>query len=216
MTVPVVFRNQGERVITSFDYTDIADGTGIIDYQGFSCETSGGVTYKLNRQATYSSQIETTQALTAINTYQKEMDLDFDLTTFNLPQTLRGKAIIQFAWGHDAYTGGNTNNAYIIAKLRKWDGTTETEIAHIQTETLDITNGVTKYRIANMPITIPQTLYKKGETLRLTIEGWALTNGGGSNLTIGHDPQNREGNVLTAANDMITKMDLYTPFDIKL
>jgi hypothetical protein len=70
--------------------------------------------------------------------------------------------------------------------------------------------------MCNLKMTIPKTLYKKGETLRLTMEGWGKMNGvtGSRWVAIGHDPANRVDTTFGTTN--ITSSILYLPTQVDI
>ena len=205
-----------EAAIASYDYYDIAEGTGIKKFYGYVTKDSAGLKYYLGIDAVYSSLIETVTAAAEYPGYNIQLDLDFDLTPFNLPRIIKGTALINQAM--HVFVGTKPSvNAYIIYKVRKWDGTTETEIASIQTETI---TGIAE-KIFSIPITIPKTHFKKGEILRLSVQIYAAIGdpgtGTGGGTVIGHDPKNRDGTYLTpSTDDTITLLEFYCPFSIDL
>ena len=79
--------------------------------------------------------------------------------------------------------------------------------------------GASEVRTMCVPIVIPQTHYKKGEILRLTIEGWIKKDGAGTSLgTVSFDPQNRDGTLITPSTDtdVTTISTFHCPFRLDL
>lgn len=177
--------------IASYDSTDIAEGTGTIIFYGAQGELTGGAFNFLTRtvvpsrdQVTESAELGATDAMV--------LDLDFDLSPFNLPKTVKGTANISVPF---ALNGQSTIcRGYVKAKLRHWDGTTETEIASATSDTVTKASGLHRAWFL-LKITVPRTHFKKGETLRLTIEVWGDDDAGAGwhHLYIGHDPKGRLG-----------------------
>ena len=196
-------------VIQSFNYTDIASGTGMILYLGANTRQESTVTTILTRDTIYSNDIGiTSPGITAA--WHKTLDLDFDLTKFKLSQQIKGTAIITMSV--KAYKNSNPMEWYMKARIRKWDGTTETEIAVAQTET-NSANSNTTYHIltVKIPITTLQN-FTVGETLRVTIEGWGnVTSGGSGNLTLYCDPINR-----TAGTAATTQLKTHIPYELQI
>jgi len=228
MGVTRQYRQSGEQVIATYNYTDIADGTGVQTLYGFVYSNSAGTSvYVLTSSITqeYSTeeaQIETDAVITGLSAvYVKELDLDFDLKPFNLPRNLRGVAQVNCCMRQSS-ANGQTSNAYVVARVRKWDGTTETEIASGQSYTIATTSTIVKKRILTIPITIPKgTHFKKGEILRVTLECWGNnpTGGGSCGLTLGHDFENRDGALILPSTDdprTMTKVIFKIPFDLDL
>lgn len=202
-------------VIATYDNYDFAEGTGIVNFRGFKYDVSGSTVYGLSNQDNYSYSVETSTA-TADTTPAKRLDLDFDLTEFESPKTIKGTAIVSVPLGVDGNTAGGSTTGFIIAKIRKWDGTTETEIAS-GTSTTEAVNSGTINAVKTIKVDIPITSFKVGDTLRLTIEGWGKHPSGFEGyIAVGHDPQNRDGTYITpTTNPVTTKLNFYCPFRLE-
>lgn len=205
VNVPITFPVPTETAIASYNFTDIADGTGFVTYYGWATEDSTGKDYVLVTDSNLrSDDIEQQVTLTNGAAFVKEFDLDFDTSSLNLPRTLVGVA--HFNTPIELSAVGES--AYVIAKLRKWDGTTETDIASVQSETyLDGAGGVEK--TLAFSLTVPLTHFKKGETIRITLEYWAK---GVGEFGIGQDPANRDGTLMTDN----TQIKINLPFKLDL
>jgi len=205
--IPETFRSTGAPNLINYDWQDVADGTGIIHFKG--AVISGGNI--LTTQTLYSNTIETFATAGTSTSYVKLIDLDFDLSAFNTPRTIKGKAIVSF--GIDITRNDFVSHKF-IAKIRKYSGTTETEIC----------NGEVEYSLAanwegtsTMTFAVPETSFKKGDILRLTMEGWSKDDDGdgGQTQAIGHDPMNRDGTHITPSTvDSKTSLDFYCPFEV--
>ncbi len=215
--LPQVFRKDPPYVIT-YNWTDIINGLGYQTFYGFTTTDSVSTKYSLIESTTnkFSSVIDTAGAATTNAAYTKVLDVDFDLSEFNAPRIINGTAYLRMSyWAEGTSSGVYT---YIIAKIRKWDGTTETEIASVQSEEL---NNYDVNKTLSMEIEIPLTHFNKNDQLRLTIEGWAKDAGAtaSSNIVISHDPQNRAGTYMNPAGDssglLTTRIILQMPFKIQ-
>jgi len=224
-----LFPPQGE-ILVNYDWIDITEETGYIEFDGYSVYDSTGKTSGLIRTAKagsvksiteYASNgytpyniINGTQSSDA--NWAKTLDVDFDLTEFKLPQIIKGKGYIKLSYFVNGTNSGT--NSRIIAKIRKWDGSSETEIASVQSNDL---NNYDVEKPLSMMITIPQTHFKIGETLRLTIEGWGKDTGATSSvqISIAGDPSNTAGTssvagVSITANN--TRIVFICPFKINI
>ena len=191
MPVPIVYRAGGD-VQVNYDFADVISGTGYINYyaaHGFDSAASG--VYFLSRNLAYYSQNVSTEGSgnAVISTAQKVLDLDFDYV-LDRPLTINGEASINAPWSMTISPGAaHGSDGYIIAKIRKWDGSTETDLVEGKSLTISISAGAGQsYQHSGLAITVPSTHFKKGETIRLTIEGWVTYSG---NLQIAHDPADR-------------------------
>ncbi len=180
--LPVQYRKSPD-AIASFDFQDIANGTGMVEFLLSESETSAGKDYHLNANPVYSNSIKIVDT----------SDLDFDLTPFSNPRTIEGVGIINIPFGLTGVGGAGT--MVVTCTLRKWDGSSETDIVAVTstTKTVIFDAGAHTEGVWNLPITIPSTLFKKGETLRLTVDS---TITGDTANGYGIDPKDRvfEGN----------------------
>lgn len=219
MPVPKIYRKQGERAITSYAYTELADGTGFVIYNLAQTSTTAGNKQILTTKTIYSGASQTNETPMEITdagasgTFTKRIDKDFDLTAFNSPRMIRGTAVLNLSFRQNSSAG--TGESYIIAKARKLAGATETEIASAQTITT-LTNTSAKNYWHAIPIVIPLTPFKKGEIFRLTIEVWPKVGTGTNRVTFGCDPMARDGSYITAANNLTTKSTFHLPFNIDI
>ncbi len=214
------------KALISFDFGEVAAGTGVVEFDGFVTEDISGTDYRLSSQTLFSSQIEevTAYSVAGFNTYRDVVNLDFNLTAFNNSVRLKGTAYIRFTFVvADSSGGGNTPTTKFQVFIRKWDGTTETEIANVETQ--EVTQAVTTTTITTViiPITIPATNFAKGDQIRITILGRLKSAGNpgtsNGNLTFGTDPQNRDGTEIVPSTDSTgnrtTNLKAWIPFDLK-
>ena len=194
-------------VIATRNFSDIDEG--IVNLYGFVSDQTASDTYILGQNTPYSYLIETTAGVGT----GPDMgpDLDFDME-FNLPKLLKGTCYIQYSWVVTNSTGSNSNFPQAI--IRKWDGTTETDILLLSGSVIDSASGAR--RSALLSGEIPATLFKAGETLRVTCGISKTTAGSNPQGTIGHDPQNRDGTVIVPSTtpSVTTKLQAFIPFRI--
>jgi len=202
--LPVQFRKAGEQVIASYDSTDIAEGTGLVEFDGFTTKQDTTTTYLLSSATVRTNDVETsTAAVTTANA--KRLDLDFDLSAFNLPKNIVGTAMVTATL--KGVKNATVMNYYYIARIKKND----VEIASAQSET-NGSNASTDYytMTVQIPITTIQN-FKKGDVLRLTMEVWAGTTAGSGTVTLYHDPHDT-----TVATALTTQLKCHIPFRIDL
>lgn len=187
-----------------FNLSEIADGTGKVKFYFHTSELAGGADQHLTTDSSiYSKEIETSVSDNFTATFSKAIDLDFDLTTFNFAKIIEGTAFFQTGFMVSRNGTGGQMDGYVIVRIRKDDGTNETEIASAQSETL-ATGGADIKTILAMPIVIPKgTHFATGETLRVTVEAWMKAPGGADDgtIAIGHDPRNRDGTSIVPSTD---------------
>ena len=181
--------------IASYNYSDVAEGTGAIIFYGWTSNASGAVSYTLTGQSLYSNDTYTEAGITEV-AHAKVIDVDFD-TTFNMPKNLKGKikAFMTIGAGRADAVGDSEANIYVILKARKYDGTTETELGEVRSDNFNGAGSGTLYGYTTIALQINISSiihFKKGETLRMTIEVYGKRNGTNtSNAVLLHDPKNR-------------------------
>ena len=148
-------------VLSNFNYTDIADGTGVSVFFLHKTTTSITTSYKLGTQVLYGA--------TRSTSISETLDDDYDLTAFNIPRTVEGTGLIEIPWGLSIGGASGTVTLTITATLRKWDGTTETDIASVISPTASQVNtGADTGAVGffTLPIVIPATVFSSGDVLR--------------------------------------------------
>ena len=190
--------------IASFDFEDVAEGTGVVIFFGISSETSGGVDYHLVANKAFSSQPDTTRSTSGTTT------IDFDTGTFNLPRTAKGTAYFSAA------IGGTTDQARPQLKVQIFHvdaAAAETNItSEITSQEFAAPSGVGPEMVfLELPIT--QKHFAKGEFIRLRVKLVTTTN---TTAGVGHDPNNQDPTFTSAALKITTVMELQMPFRIDI
>ena len=190
--------------IVSYDYNDISEGTGIITFYGSSSyDTTNGQKYLLTRnQNIFSNNIALEVNGTACTAWTKHLDLDYDIK-FNTQKIVKGTGFVTCCFATVA--GAPAPNNYIIAKVRHYDGSTETDLVTSQTATV---SNSTKKNTRTLKVIIPRQVFAVGDILRLTIEVWGQRDGGNPNyVSIGSDPKNRDWTSASTFTDINPSSD---------
>ncbi len=205
--------------IASFDSTDLAEGTGIVIYNGAK-DQSG---YILTRNQVYSDNVNdgtdqqgitTISALTTSNSFVQMLDLDFDLV-FNVPRIINGKFYANLPLGSIAT---EQREWYAIVTIKHYDGTTETVIGTVQSATNLNGGGSTGSEMSLVSVDLTKKQFKATDILRITVEVWGKVSGA-VNLYVGlgHDPKNRNDpntTFKTIEDGDDTTLLFYVPFVI--
>jgi len=204
------FRSVTEPIFASFSTTDIFQGIAYIDAYGTKNNT--GANFIVITVADYNSDpIQTVTSAVAVDTtFGKEVDIDFDLE-ITKSTTFDGQF---FANIPTAITpASQTAEWYSIVRIRKWDGSTETEIVNAQGVGSSTSTGTNKSHLDAVQVDFPRTRFQKGQTLRLTIEIWAKTTASTSNIEIylGHDPIERTSTVFPTDDHTSTQLRFRLP-----
>jgi len=219
--IPGAYPLPAETAVASYDYTDIAEGTGTVIYYGYNSKTSAAtVSYHLSKSPlVYSADIETITSHGSASSAQV-YDFDFDLPSFNLPQTIRGTAMVNSSY---AVSNAAVNvSGWPVVRLRKWDGTSSSEVAVGTGEELTL-SGADEITTSSIVLAVPSTHFKKGETLRLTMEMWKRNQQqpGSNDFVLAHDPKDRDGQVITKSTTDPDKagttiLAVHIPFNLNL
>ena len=221
--IPARFGSSGGNALASYDYYDIDEGVGYVVYYG----AKGTDEYLVVKNPIYSNVIVSEVRINDLAAATKKLDIDFDIT-FNLPKIVKGKAFVTFSQGANVFTSGKIQYIYEIVRIRKWDGATETEIANNQGDTIQTPAGTgawmttPKTKTECIEVDVPQTHFKKGETLRITMELWAQNDGVADGWAgFGHDPKDRDEDSTEMTHPLIanaytTIMEIHIPFKLAL
>jgi len=208
--IPHNFLESGETAVATYNWSDIASGTGYSTFYGQDTEDGSlvlGVSTQYSLSGATIKQCE--------NSMAKRQENNFDVT-FNLPRYVKGELLVGITYS----LLSNTADTTVYVKVRIYhvdvDGT-ETEIGTQQTGgSINKADG-TVYRRTNFSFDVDKK-FKKDETLRLNIELWG-EGGVNSTCTIYHDGANRDfggtldiGSAVTAPSNL--QVDI--PFRIDL
>lgn len=177
--------------IVSYSYIDIANLTGIQTFYPTRSKDSGGEDFHLITQTLPCEGIVSQRDL------QQEAQ-DFDLTAFTSPRTVTGVAYLS---GEVSSAG---NNSRVSIQLKKWDGSSETNISSI------ITSASTTFNTAIfLEIPITDTLFAEGDVLRATITQIGSNSADGFGIDPSGAGQDGAGNTyLPAILNIPFKIDL--------
>lgn len=215
--VPRVYRKSGESAIASYSYTDLAEGTGIVDYYGFAMDSGSGTkVYKLTTNTgIYSAAGSTAHKYgqsyyTVAGGASGSQEINFDLQ-FNQPQRMKGNVIIN-AQVVLALTNPGSN-CYFKFKLYKYDGSTETAISsQITTETITQVSG-SDYPFFSVVVPLTAlTHFKKGETFRVEAIIYYALSTNSTFFIVYHSPSDNQA----GSNLQTTRFIVSVPFVIDI
>jgi hypothetical protein len=185
---PKTFVRSGEGAISSYSYTDIISGTGIVVLYAGKTTAS----YRLSNNTWYSDGVFVSYVSGESAVFAKVIDLDFDVYV-NRPMQIGGYSITNLGLKNYSTGGGGTpTECYAVVKVRKWTGSVETDLVTSADSThLTASGAGTTYKELAIDATIPSTVFKRGEYIRLTVEVWAKSDEVGSKVGLAYDPMNR-------------------------
>lgn len=215
--IPVQFRKGGEAAVASYDWTDLAAGTGVVAYTGYTSQVSGAaLQYNITSNDSVNSTSGAAHASGSSNTF---LNLDFDLTEFNTPRTIKGNILVNFGY-YVRSTLSSTIKGYSIITIKKVRNGTPIDIGQQSGAVVNSGAGIITKKIMSIPISVTNSLFKKGDILRVNAYLSASgANDGGCEIVVGTDPQNGDQHWLIPSTDnpkTITKFLAYVPYKIDL
>ena len=192
-----------EQAIASFDFTDLASGTGVEIFFGTASDSfNSTLDYHLVSTGDAKAGRATTQRASAGTTV-----VEFETTEFNLQRTARGTAFLSASMGLNNTKGHITGEISIIHA----DGG-ETIIAD-KVSGQSVTIGATDTsEMMFIPLPLTETIIKEGEKLRLSVDIFQASSG---NMELGHDPTGEAGSIIPLSTTThTTKMQLLMPFRV--
>ena len=206
--------------IASYDYFDIADGTGIQNFYAYQSITAAASVYGLTTDNTiYSGKIA--EKFIGGFAFTKRSDLDYDVT-LNLPKIVNGELVVSVSQG----VGGGAENRYLELRISvyKVSGGTPTQIGSTMTsaQTASTAGGVKSNTVNMATSSGGRVHFAAGDILRLNVQLWGLSTSASSEIGYGVDPQDRDDGTDAAgidqviANEDTTQLKLQVPFIIDI
>ena len=211
--IPINFAVPSEVNIASYDYTDLEDGIGHVEYWLQTFEHTSGTDYLVLRNQLYSFNI----ILSQTNNTNDDYDWTFDSAELTVPKIIEGTAIFNFNAYAIRAAGPEASNFVVKVLLNKYDGTTTTQIGSTWSSALFSSTGAYSHKAIQAKITCPFTKLKLGEQIRIIIRYTKTGNEGeNSTMSIACDPQNRAGGELdpVATPSEFTTNQALIPFKI--
>ena len=175
--VPEQYRKSSIAIAT-YPYSEIADGMGTVNYLITRVQTDNNSANDAYILITNSGMIS--EGLNGTNTaVSSATDIDIDLE-FNLSKTIEGKCYVTLPVQIPA---GITWTSKVT--IRKWDGTSETELVAQTTYQSITAGGANNWSESIMQFDIPKTYFKAGDIFRINFAGTASA----GSLWLYHDPQ---------------------------
>ena len=152
MALPLKYRKSKENIVASYNYTDVADGTGVVSLFGIRGLISAGATkfYILSQNITYNDA-----TLQSGNLKASDSPANFDLNPFSSSRVVNGNVV---------FTGkivAGTASTIIFTIYRVRNGVA-TSLGTDNTGNKTTTEFMTK-------IPISSELFKTGDTLRVAV-----------------------------------------------
>ena len=193
MPIQKVYSGGRDNSLISFDVIDITSGTGYVKF--YPVAASGANILSRTTQYNFIDDSIQTSSNGNLRGLNANINQNYD-AKFNATLTIEGELTVSMNTLIRRITGGSASlfSSYAIT-ISKWDGSTETQLAtstHSITATLDSGQATAKESCHNL--TIPKTIFKKGDALRLKLGGlnnsptwdtWMFIDSKNRSMTIG-------------------------------
>jgi hypothetical protein len=201
--LPINFPVPSESAIASYDYTDIAEGTGVVKFMGMVDMDDNGMLVTSESIGSHKAYriIASGGSATLLN---KSFDV-----TFNMPKTIKGKCICCIPVSGSAGNARDRSAAVTIYHVNA--ASTATSLGtDTGTDIGTASATIAANEVINVVINVAKKHFKKGETLRINVNATRSDTGGDD--TIGHDPMNRT----TDSSLTTSQMSFFIPFVLDL
>ena len=179
-----------ERILTSYDFIDIARGKSVVEFYGGL--VSGGIAVSADQvYATSNVKFWSTEIYTsATDGAGLKIDKDFDID-FKFPKIVTGDIVCNVPLGVN--TTGNTYTIWadvIAYHVNRAGG--QTEMGRGQSDKFSVPAVTGKhYKMMVVKIADVKQRFKSDEILRFSIQVYRSAGEAGGYARLGHDPKNR-------------------------
>jgi hypothetical protein len=168
MAIPSIFTQKGGEAVASYDWFDLASGTGYRKYYLTCATTSTATTYFLNSELMDSSPYLDSYTMPANSAMALRIDRDFDLE-FKNPVIIQGNLLTNFLIKTYASPTDSTE-VYAIINIYHVDlAATETLLGTATSTTSAATNDATSYQRVTFNIPLARKKIAIGEKLRVNV-----------------------------------------------
>lgn len=191
--------------IASFDFVDLASGTGVEIFFGTASDSfDSTLDYHLVSTADAKAGRATTERTTAGTTV-----MEFDTEKFNIQRTVRGTAFLS------ASMGVNNETAHIAGEISIIHADNSETIIGDKVSGQAVTQGASDTsEMMFIPLPLTETIIKVGEKLRCSVDLFQVSTG---TSEFGHDPTGEAGSIIPLSTTThTTKMQLLMPFKIDI
>ncbi len=205
MGYPKRYGGERETSIVTYDYIDIADGTGVVTYYGTQLQ-GASTSYALVTNAALGSDSAWTSVT---NTSSTDILIAVFETSFNTPKVMQGTLIANIPASYDAVGAGPFRVGATVS-VHHFDGTTETTIASQAGTTVSSGDALTEdEQYMAIPLPLTTTTFASGDKLRIRVHARRYGDGTCTGF-IGHDPLGR----IPAATLLYSILKFFIPFKI--
>jgi len=214
MVMPTRYKTASP-LLVNYDFQEVIEGTGnLVFYPGNGLDASATEKDILSSSIFNSDEIEHQQATGDTTSFTKLSELNYDLSDIKISQTTKGFATVSLSWAIYGHASA-TITGYMVVKLIRVRDSAETVMGTGKTGELAKAAAAWELKTSTLILDLTETRLQVGDTLRLSVENWRKTSGGGltGKGAWGHDPANRNGTIFTDSTVNPTQIKLTVPFN---
>lgn|GEM_PF-6765257 len=213
--LPINFAVPGENVIATYNYQELAEGTGILSLYPFYATMSGGtIIYRLSSNTYFSESNSTGGTTGGALVFNKT----FELNPFNTPRTVKGTAIFTLPFIYGVSHSDQVLHISGALAIKKESAGVTTTIVERTIEKTGAT-GVSIGPMNTWEISIPEAHFKIDDKLKIQFQLYCDRISGTTGAPyyeIGHSPKAVDSTYIKAADGNSTQMRFDIPFAIQL
>lgn len=194
------------QILVSYDYVDIEEGVGYIEFFAGEIADSTGVSQVMSRRS-FNPYYEGQSATRRVGGRSTRVNLPattaivitktFELEAFKVSKSIRGNLNIQIPYGTAPTASDSEFNLHVVATIYKDSDSIATATSQTATEPTDgiiMTDGMFSFDVV-----IPRTNFAVGEQLKIKLEVHGDYDNTITGLIIVHDPLARDITAMDAA-----------------
>jgi hypothetical protein len=169
MTIPQTYRKSKERVIQSYDFIDMINNLGYVNFYFSNCidEETENIkpfltNYKIEAQEDYIKSVSSNSTEWILI---EKKDIDIQLQSI---QTIEGLFLIYLAAFTEGGFSSYTASGYVNVEIKKVVGETEESLGKAQSSVM-ATSGAVDTILETLGIDISETKFRKGDKLRVSL-----------------------------------------------
>lgn len=193
--LPINFAIPAEPTITSYNYTDIADGSGKVDFYGYESKGSAAAKYELDTDtAIYSETTLFTGTTSGTGGTAITFNKDFYTKKYNKPTTLKGTCFVQLPFAHRVTVSNQNISTYLVVTISEYNATATTQVTQATSYTFASGVGVSQIANFNFSFDVPDYTIKVGSQILVNLSVYSGNTAGGSDAcrwNVAVDPANR-------------------------
>lgn len=170
--IPTRFPEQAERAVASYNWTDIASGSGFVAFDLFTAahddnkDNTIELKHLVSENAMYSAKTDWSED------GNTDENRTYETLTFNLPRIIQGYAFVMFSQGTVSNDSVSNSITWVTVTIQKedTDGATTNLGSATAEKVLSSDNSNPQLMLHALRIDLTETNVKKGEKIKVKLE----------------------------------------------